>query len=130
MRRQYHTRQVGKDRYVWDVHRLIRLTASIELRLVSISAIRELDENWWYPGEAAIPTPRSLAEHMALVLTTDLKHPIILCSEGRLMDGMHRAVKALLENRETLLAVRFEKTPAPHHINPPPEALSYEDEDL
>ena len=46
------------------------------------------------------------------------------------MDGMHRLVKALLEERETVLAVKFEKTPEPDYINPASESLSYEDEDL
>ncbi len=130
MRKQYHARQVGPDRYVWDIHRLVRLAASMQPQLMSISAIRELDENWWYQGETDVPTPRSLADHMVLVQAADLKHPIILCSDGRLMDGMHRLVKAVLEGRETILAVRFEKTPEPDYINPAPENLSYEDEDL
>ncbi|MGI9503273.1 MAG: hypothetical protein ACR2RE_09485 [Geminicoccaceae bacterium] len=130
MRKQYHARQVGQDRYVWDIHRLVRLASARKPQLVSISTIRELDENWWYQGESDNPTPRSLAHHMALVEATDLSHPIILCGEGRLMDGMHRLVKALLEERETVLAVKFEKTPEPDYINPAPESLSYEDEDL
>ena len=95
-----------------------------------MSAIRELDENWWYQGEGDVPTPRSLADHMALVQATDLKHPVILCSDGRLMDGMHRLVKALLEKRETILAVKFERTPEPDYINPAPDSLSYGDEEL
>ena len=98
--------------------------------MVLISTIRELDENWWYQGESDNPTPRSLAHHMNLVEATDLSYPIILCSEGRLMDGMHRLVKALLEERETILAVKFERTPEPDYINPAPESLSYADEDL
>ena len=130
MRKQYHARQIGPDRYVWDIHRLVRLATSRQPALISISTISELDENWWYQGDTDVPTPRSLADHMILVQSTDLNHPIILCSDGRLMDGMHRIVKALLEHRETILAVRFETTPDPDYINPAPEDLSYDDEDL
>lgn len=67
---------------------------------------------------------------MALVQAADLNHPIILCGEGRVMDGMHRLVKALLEEREAILAVKFENTPEPDYIDPNPESLSYGDEDL
>lgn len=95
-----------------------------------MNTIHELDENWWYQGETDVPTPRSLADPMALVQVTDLNHPVILCSDGRLMDGMHRLVRALLEERETILAVKFEKTPEPDYINPGPESPSYEDEDF
>jgi len=118
MRKQYHARQVGQDRYVWDIHRLVRLASARQPQLVLISTIGELDENWWYQGESDNPTPRSLAHHITLVEAIDLSHPIILCSEGRLMDGMHRLVKALLEKRETILAVKFERTPEPDYINP------------
>lgn len=128
MRKQYHARQVGPDRYVWDVHRLVRLASSRPPALTPISRISELDENWWYQGDTDVPTPRSLADHMILVRSTDLNHPIILCSDGRLMDGMHRVVKALLEHRETILAVRFETTPDPDYINPAREDLTYDDE--
>jgi len=130
MRKQYHSRQVGKDTYVWDIHRLVRLAASRQPQLVSISDVSELDENWWYQDETDIPTPRSLADHINLIHETDLKHPIILCSDGRLMDGMHRLVKAFLDKRETILAVKFERTPEPDYINPKPEDLSYDDEAL
>ena len=130
MRKQYHARQVGQDRYVWDVHRLVRLAASRPSQLVSLSMLREVDENWWYRGDTDVPTPRSFAHHMRLVQSTDLTYPIILCSDGRLMDGMHRVVKALLEDHETILAVQFEKTPDPDYINPAQEDLSYDDEDL
>lgn len=130
MRKQYHARQIGPDRFVWDIHRLVRLAAPKQAHSVSISTIAELDENWWYQCETDSPTPRLFAEHMALVQATDLKYPIILCSEGRLMDGMHRLVNALFEERETILAVKFEGTPEPDYINPAPEDLSYANEDL
>ena len=50
---------------------------------------------------------------MKRVLNTDLNYPIILNEEGFIMDGWHRVTKALLEGRETIKAVRFEKTPPP-----------------
>ncbi|MEM9440032.1 MAG: hypothetical protein AAGA73_06265 [Pseudomonadota bacterium] len=130
MRKQYHARQVGPERHVWDVHRLMRLAASRPSQFVPLSKLREVDENWWYQDNSDVPTPRSFAGHMRQVQSTDLKHPIILCSDGRLMDGMHRIVKALLEERSAILAVQFEKTPDPDYINPAPENLSYDDENL
>ncbi|WP_246160087.1 hypothetical protein [Aureimonas fodinaquatilis] len=46
------------------------------------------------------------------------------------MDGMHRLVKALLEKRTYVDAVRFPVTPMPDHINVPAEELPYPDEDV
>ena len=75
--------------------------------------LSELEENYWYQGPDEVPTCRSVVAHMRLVLEADLNHPIILCSEGRIMDGMHRVGKALLEGRESIGAVRFATTPDP-----------------
>jgi hypothetical protein len=67
---------------------------------------------------------------MALVQQADLAYPVLLCAEGRLMDGMHRLVKALLEQRECVQAVRFPVTPKPDDINVAADDLPYPDEDL
>ncbi len=130
MRTQYHSRLVGTDRHIWNVHRLVRLSKGIDPILVSLSDIAELDENWWYQEPGMMPTPRSFAEHLVLVRETDLKHPILLCADGRLMDGMHRVVKALVEGRTHIQAIRLPVTPKPDHINVSLDDLPYPDEDI
>ncbi len=47
--------------------------------------------------------------HIKMVLDADLTMPIILDEDGDIMDGRHRLAKALLEGRETILAVRLEE---------------------
>lgn len=130
MRKQYHTRSIGSDTYVWDVHKLIRAAKGLPVLKVPVSDIAEIDENWWYQEPGALPTPRSFAHHMAAVEKTDLTYPIILCAEGRLMDGMHRMVKALIENRDQILAARFPITPAPDFKNVSLDDLPYPDEEI
>ncbi len=46
------------------------------------------------------------------------------------MDGMHRVVKAILESRTHIPAVRFAKTPAPDFVNMRINDLPYPDEIL
>lgn len=128
MRKQYHLRRVGPDTHVWDVHKLVRAARNLPRLDLPLRQIAELDENWWYQEPGAVPTPRSLAHHMALVVETDLSHPVILCAEGRLMDGMHRAVKAEMEKRERILAVRFPVTPEPDFVNVSLDDLPYPNE--
>ena len=129
MRRQYHSRRTPDGVLVWDVHRLIRLSRDLPRLDVPLVTIGELDENWWYdqPGTEMVPTPRAIAEHMRLVLAVDLAFPVILCAEGRLMDGMHRAVRSLLEGCETIRAVRFPVTPRPDHVDVSLDDLPYDD---
>lgn len=92
--------------------------------------IAEIDENWWYADQEAVPTPRSIAAHMDLVRQADLSLPVILCAEGRLMDGMHRVLKVLSEGRKAVRAVRFPHTPEPDYINVSLAELPYPDEEV
>lgn len=128
VRKQYHSRQVGSDRHIWDVHRLIRAARELKMAMIPVNDVSEADDNWWYSDAEALPTPRSIASHLALVNEVDPSHPIILCAEGRLMDGMHRVVKAIAEGRTHVPAVRFSKTPVPDFINVSLDDLPYPDE--
>ena len=53
---------------------------------------------------------------------------MILGSDGRVMDGMHRIARALLEGWTTVRAVRFPADPEPDHRDRRPEDLSYDEE--
>ena len=125
MRKQYHFRARGDDLLIWDCDRLVRLTADLPREMVSVEAIRELDEPYWGPGDGSQMTCRDVIEHMRLVEEADLAFPIILSSDGRVMDGMHRVAKAVLEGRERIEAVRFEKDPAPDFVNVDEADLPY-----
>ena len=43
----------------------------------------------------------------------DALHPIILAADGRVMDGMHRVAKALMEGRQEIEARQFPRDPEP-----------------
>ncbi|MOA54550.1 hypothetical protein D3C78_1781890 [compost metagenome] len=61
------------------------------------------------------------------MLAADLAYPIILDSEGRVMDGMHRVSKALMQGATHIDAVQFEQDPAPDYVDCDPDALPYDD---
>ena len=58
-----------------------------------------------------------LVGHMMSVNNADLKYPIILDEDGVIMDGRHRVMKALLEGKKTIKAVRFAENPSPCRID-------------
>ncbi|MEM7242411.1 MAG: hypothetical protein AAF429_09515 [Pseudomonadota bacterium] len=128
MRKQYHSRKVGSDVLIWDVHRLVELSKNLSIIDFPVSDLAELDENWWYSDPSNVPTPRSIASHVELIDQTELAHPIILCSDGRLMDGMHRAVKAIVEGQKYIKAVKFDETPAPDYMNVSLDDLPYDED--
>ena len=123
MRKQYHFRQVGEDTYIWDVHSLVTLSAKLNVKETLITDIQELNEAYWFPDTH--PTTQQIIEHMQLVNAADLSYPIILCAEGRVMDGMHRIAKAILGHQTHIQAVEFEHTPKPDFINVDTDDLDY-----
>ena len=127
MRKQYHLRVSERGRLVWDVHRLVELSAGLPRRDVPLSEIRELDEPYWFVGDGDRPTCREVADHARLMAETDLRYPIILAADGRVMDGMHRVARAYIEGRDSVTAVRFEETPEPDYVDVDLDALPYDD---
>lgn len=115
LRPQFHFRPGPNGFFAWDVANLLEASADLPVVQVPLSQIAELDENYWYLDGQGEPTPRSLAEHMKLVAAADLQFPILLCARGRVMDGMHRVTKAVLEGRTTIAGKRFKVTPPPDH---------------
>jgi hypothetical protein len=91
---------------------------------VPLSAIGELDKPYWY-DHGYMPTCRNIAEHARLIIEADLNFPIILSSDGRVMDGMHRVAKAAMEGRNSLAAKKFAQDPEPDYVGVDPEKLPY-----
>ena len=124
MRKQYHFRPSERGLLAWDVDRLIRLTRGFAPRPVPLAEIREIDEVYWFDDHQR-PTCRFVLEHLHYIQEADLAYPIILASDGRVMDGMHRVAKALLEGRSHVDAVQFEVDPEPDHVGRGPHELPY-----
>ena len=126
MRKQYNlwpppSTDGGTD--AWDVDRLVELSRALPITQVPLDSIWQLDSPHWGPAL----TPRDIADHVRLVRDTDLSFPIILSPDGRVMDGMHRVVKALVEGRDTIAAVQFEVQPEPDYRDCDPDDLPYEE---
>jgi len=125
MRRQYHSQVVAGRTHIWDIHRLVRLTRDFPVRKIALSRIGELDEPFWFGEEPA--TCRAVALHAKLIQEADLAYPIILSASGRVMDGMHRVCKALLEGQPTVDAVQFTIDPEADYVDADIDALPYDD---
>jgi hypothetical protein len=127
MRTQYYFRRSPNGLCAWDIRRLIAQTRDLVPERVPLGAIRELDESYWAHESAQQLTCREIVGHARLMLDCDLAFPIILSSDGRVMDGMHRVCKALLEGRAAIEAVRFVSDPDPDYVGVPPDDLPYPD---
>ena len=124
MRKQFHFRPAGDAYNAWDVSRLVELYSSLPRVDVALSQITEIDEPYWFQPFNDAPTCRAVATHARLISDADLTFPILLCAEGRVMDGMHRVVKALLDGASSVSARQFPETPVPDFVGVQPEDLT------
>ncbi len=124
VRRQYHFWPGADGLDAWDVGRLIDMSASLDAEEVPVTAIWEVDTVYWF-DETQPPTVRKVLEHVQRIEEVDLSYPIILGRDGRVMDGMHRVARAILEGRQTVRAVRLPEVPEPDFRNCTPEELPY-----
>lgn len=125
MRKQYYFRPSRKGFFAWDVDRLVALTKTFKRQQVRLNTIREIDEGFWFGDKTDEVTWRSFVEHVRFVGEADLSYPIILSTDGRVMDGMHRVAKALLAGQETIEAVQFSQDPEPDYEDVHPDDLPY-----
>lgn len=91
---------------------------------VALADIAEIDEPYWYAIEAQ-PTCRDIGEHAKLIEEADLAWPIIMSSDNRVMDGMHRVLKALNSGQATIRAVIFDVDPDPDYVDVQPDELPH-----
>ncbi|MBY0444187.1 MAG: hypothetical protein K2Q15_03135 [Burkholderiales bacterium] len=125
MRKQYHLRGSEHGLKAWDVHRLIKLSAEFAMISVPLEQIAELDQSYWFDEGGAAPTCRAISEHAKFINETDLRFPIILSQNGRVMDGMHRVAKALMQGHTEIKAVQFSQDPEPDFIGIDADDLPY-----
>jgi hypothetical protein len=127
MRKQYHFRMSPQGLCAWDVDGLVKLAQNLPRERVPLSAIRELDEPYWSGEPGQQLTCRDVVAHARLILDCDFAYPVILSSDGRVMDGMHRICRALLEGLTDIEAVRFIHDPDPDYVGVEPDDLPYPD---
>jgi hypothetical protein len=123
VRKQYYFRQSNRGLLAWDVDRLVELSINLPRKRVPLSAIRELDENFF--GDDEQPTWRTMLGHVRLMDEADLSYPIILSASGAVMDGMHRVAKAHSQGFAEIVAVQFAEDPPPDHVGLGPNVLTY-----
>lgn len=125
MRRQFHFWPSERGFDAWDVDRLIELSRDLPIERVAVQQIGEIDTEYWFDGSDA-PTVRNVVEHAKRIAEVDPSFPVILGHDVRVMDGMHRIARALLEGRREFDAVRFHEPIDPDYRNVQPDDLPYE----
>ena len=114
MRKQYHFYKGRRGLDAWDVDRLVELSRGFSVIDVEIESLADVDAVYWF-DETQTPTVRRVVEHVRLIEEVDTSYPIILGPDRRVMDGMHRVARAMLDGRTTIRAVQFGRLPDPDY---------------
>jgi hypothetical protein len=83
---------------------------------VALDDLPEIDSEYWF-DDLERPTVRKVIEHFRLVGEVDLSYPTILGPDNRVMDGMHRVARALLDGRTAIRAKRVRELPEPDYAD-------------
>ena len=124
MRKQYNFRPGANGLDAWDVDKLIEASSGLPVREVTVDSVADIDTDFWFKFGPA-PTVRRIIDHIRLIEEVDLSFPIILGMDGRVMDGMHRIARTILDGHSTIRAVQFVVEPEPDYRDCSPEDLPY-----
>ena len=97
----------------WLVTSLIRMVKELKLEVFELPMQGiDISVDRFEDGDMSI---LQVARHMERANETELKYPIILSASGCIMDGWHRILKALIQKKTTIKAVRFTEDPIPDY---------------
>lgn len=105
----------GNPLKYWYIDTLIELSQKLPTIEVDIEELKELDRVAWYGNNIhhGRLTIRDVVNHTKRIYNADTSIPIILTSEGKLLDGFHRLAKAYLTGLKKLPAKQFIINPEP-----------------
>lgn len=95
---------------IWEASTLFKASKDLQCYDLQLSALN-LDTP--FPTS---DTMASFAYQMKRVLESNLDYPVIQAPDGWIMDGYHRIVKAIIEGRTTIKAVRLPVLPEADRI--------------
>lgn len=122
---QQFSKVIGDVRYAWDIEKLW-------VEVESLDPVEwEIPESFkedWYWGQS------HPSEHIERCLEADLTYPILIW-DGEIIDGTHRTVKALAQNKKTIMAKIITNIPPPDeetdlHPNESSKGVSWKHGDM
>jgi len=112
----YRSRRKGNQTNIWEVAGLWEKSKDLPVTEVPLDFFNQyLDKNFWF-AQKNPPNLRNFLKHCIKVAEADLAYPIILDEDGKVLDGIHRLVKAYLMEEKTIKTVRFPVTPPPDRV--------------
>ena len=98
---------------VWRVNTLIKAAEGLDVTKFYLDQISPTQPITWHTDVVY-----DFVVHLHRIFKTDLSVPIILRADGCVMNGWHRIIRAIYEEKEYILAKRFIENPKPDFVLP------------
>lgn len=101
------------DNNVWSASNLIQWCKEKEYPTFDLPlAGIDLSYSPW----TSLSNVKQIANHFKRVQSANLDYPVILDDHGYIADGWHRIVKALVDGKSTIKAIRIQEMPQPDGV--------------
>jgi len=97
-----------KNKNFWYIDNLIKITKNLPIKTMKVDKKflnKKIKESW------TLNTFFDLKIHIEKINKANLKYPIIIDSKNNIIDGKHRIMKAILQNKKIIKFVRINKMP-------------------
>lgn len=101
------------DNNIWSASNLIQWCKEKEYPIFDLPlAGIDLSYSPW----TSLSNVKQIANHFKRVQSANLDYPVILDDYGYIADGWHRIVKALVDGKSTIKAIRIQEMPQPDGV--------------
>nr|DAO36449.1 MAG TPA: hypothetical protein [Bacteriophage sp.] len=101
------------DNNIWSASNLIQWCKEKEYTIFDLPlAGIDLSYSPW----TSLSNVKQIANHFKRVQLANLDYPVILDDHGYIADGWHRIVKALVDGKSTIKAIRIQEMPQPDGV--------------
>jgi hypothetical protein len=101
------------DNNIWSASNLIQWCKEKEYPIFDLPlAGIDLSYSPW----TSLSNVKQIANHFKRVQLANLDYPVILDDHGYIADGWHRIVKALVDGKSTIKAIRIQEMPQPDGV--------------
>lgn len=101
------------DNNIWSASNLIQWCKEKEYPIFDLPlAGIDLSYSPW----TSLSNVKQIANHFKRVQLANLDYPVILDDHGYIADGWHRIIKALVDGKSTIKAIRIQEMPQPDGV--------------
>jgi disulfide oxidoreductase YuzD len=104
-------RTYNHTKYSWDIPTLLQYVVEEKYKTFDLP-LDGIDLSW---NPFDYDNVKDFINHYNRAKIADLKYPVILDDLGTVCDGWHRIVKAIIEGKKYIKAIRIEKMPVASH---------------